>query len=111
MDVNSALLNGFLEEEVYVDQPPGFDVQEQPTKVYQLKKALYGLNQAPRAWYSKIDTYLIRSGFNKSQNEPTLYTKTDQHGKILIVCLYVDDMTYTRNLELTRFKHAMQYEF
>jgi hypothetical protein len=111
MDVKSAFLNGFLEEEVYVDQPPGFDVQEQPTKVYQLKKALYGLNQAPRAWYNKIDTYLIKSGFSRSQNEPTLYTKTDQHGKILIVCLYVDDMIYTRNLELTNFKHAMQSEF
>jgi hypothetical protein len=111
MDVKLAFLNGFLEEEVYVDQPPGFDVQEQPTKVYQLKKALYGLNQAPRAWYSKIDTYLIKSGFSRSQNEPTLYTKTDQHGKILIVCLYVDDMIYTGNLELTNFKHAIKYEF
>jgi hypothetical protein len=111
MDVKSSFLNGFLEEEVYVDQPPRFDVQEQPAKVYQLKKALYGLNQAPRAWYSKIDTYLIKSGFSRSQNEPTLYTKTDQHGKILIVCLYVDDMIYTGNLELTNFKHAIKYEF
>jgi hypothetical protein len=111
MDVKSAFLNGFLEEEVYVDQPPRFDVQEQPTKVYQLKKALYGFNQAPRAWYSKIDTYLIKSGFSRSQNEPTLYTKTDQHGKILIVCLYVDDMIYTGNLELTNFKHAIKYDF
>jgi hypothetical protein len=96
---------------VYVDQPPGFEVQEQPAKVYRLKKALYGLKQAPRAWYNKIDTYLIKSGFNKSQNEPTLYTKIDQHGKILIVCLYVDDMIYTGNLELKFFKHAMQSEF
>jgi transposase InsO family protein len=111
MDVKSAFLNGFLEEEVYVDQPPGFEVQEHPAKVYRLKKALYGLKQAPRAWYNRIDTYLIKSGFNRSQNEPTLYTKTDQHGKILIVCLYVDDMIYTGNLELTDFKHAMQSEF
>jgi hypothetical protein len=93
MDVKSAFLNGFLEEEVYVDQPPRFEVQEHPTKVYQLKKALYGLKQAPRAWYSRIDT------------------KTDQHGKILIVCLYVDHMIYIGNLELTNFKHAMQFEF
>jgi hypothetical protein len=76
-----------------------------------LKKAFYGLKQAPRAWYNRIDTYLIKSGFNRSQNKPTLYTKTDQHDKILIVCLYVDDMIYTRNLELTDFKHAMQSEF
>jgi hypothetical protein len=49
MDVKSAFLNGFLEEEFYVDQPPGFEVQEHPFKVYQLKKALYGLKQGPRA--------------------------------------------------------------
>jgi hypothetical protein len=76
-----------------------------------LKKALYGLKQDTRAWCNRIDTYLIKSGFNRSQNEPTLYTTTDQHGKILILCLYVDDMIYTGNLELTSFKHAMQLEF
>jgi hypothetical protein len=54
---------------------------------------------------------LIKSGFSRSQNEPTLSTKTYQQGKILIVYLYVDDMIYTGNLELTSFKHAMQYEF
>jgi hypothetical protein len=111
MDVKSSFLNGVLEEEVYVDQPLGFEVKEKPAKMYQLKKALYGLKQAPRAWYSRIGTYLIKSGFSRSQNEPTLYTKTDQQGEIMIVCLYVDDMIYTRNLELTSFKHAMQSEF
>jgi hypothetical protein len=113
MDVKSTFLNGVLEEEVYVDQPvpPRFEVREQQTKVYRLKKALYGLKQAPRAWYNKINTYLIKSGFNRIQNEPTLYTKTNQHGKILIVCLYVDDMIYTKNIELTSFKHAMKSEF
>jgi hypothetical protein len=49
MDVKLAFLNGFLEEEVYVDQPPGFEVQEHPAKVYRWKKSLYGLKQAPRA--------------------------------------------------------------
>jgi hypothetical protein len=111
MDVKSAFLNGFIEEEVYVYQPPGFEVKEHPTKVYRLKKALYGLKKAPRAWYNRIDTYLIKSGFSRSQNEPTVYTKIDQHGKILIVCLYVDDMIYTENLELTNFKHAKQSKF
>jgi hypothetical protein len=111
MDVKSTFLNGFLEEEVYVDQPPGFEVQEHLAKVYRLKKALYGLKQAPRAWYSRIDTYMIKSGFSRSQNEPTLCTKIDHHGKIIVVCLYVDDVIYTGNLELTDFKHAMQYEF
>jgi hypothetical protein len=90
---------------------PDLNSKSKPTKVYRLKKALYGLKQAPRAWYNRIDTYLIKSGFNRSQNEPTLYTKIDQHGKILIVCLYVDDMIYTKNIELTNFQHAMLSEF
>jgi hypothetical protein len=111
MDVKSAFLNGFLEEEVYVDQPPGFEVQKHLAKLYRLKKALYGLKQATRACYNIIDTYLIKIDFSRSQNEPTLYTKIYQHGKILIVCLYIDDMIYTGNLELTDFKHAMQFEF
>jgi hypothetical protein len=79
--------------------------------VYRLKKSLYGLKQAPRAWYNIIDTYLIKSGFSRNENEPTLYTKIDQQGKILIVCLYVDGMISTGNLELTSFKHVMQPEF
>jgi hypothetical protein len=79
--------------------------------VYQLNKVVYGLKQAPRAWYNIIDTYLIKSGFSRSQNEPTLYTKTYHQGKIMIVCLYVEDMLYTGNHELANFKNAMQSEF
>jgi hypothetical protein len=71
MDVQSSFQNGVLEEEVYVDQPPGFEVKKKPTNVYQLKKALYGLKKYPRAWYTIIDTYLIKSGFSISQNEPS----------------------------------------
>jgi hypothetical protein len=58
MDVKSAFLNGDLEEEVYMEQPDGFQVQEAEQYVYRLKKALYGLKQAPRAWYSRLDNYL-----------------------------------------------------
>ena len=60
MDVKSTFLNGYLEEEVYVQQPPGYEVRGQEDKVYRLKKALYGLKQAPRAWYSRIDSYMIK---------------------------------------------------
>ena len=59
MDVKSAFLNGDLEEEVYVEQPPGFEVSNRPNHVCLLKKALYGLKQAPRAWYIKIDSFLL----------------------------------------------------
>jgi hypothetical protein len=59
MDVKSALLNGFLEEEIYVRQPPGFESVEFPHQVYMLRKALYGLKQAPRAWYGMLRGFLF----------------------------------------------------
>lgn len=61
--------------EVYVSQSEDFVVGGNESKVYKLKKALYGLKQAPRAWYNKIDSYFQRNGFEKSDNEPTLYVK------------------------------------
>eukprot|EP00253_Pinus_taeda_P023909 PITA_23909 len=75
MDVKSAFLNGVLKEEVYVEQPPGYEVDGQEHKVCKLKKALYGLKQAPRAWYNRTDAYLIENGFDKCDGEPTLYIK------------------------------------
>ena len=57
MDVKSAFLNGFIEEEIYVKQPPGFENPKFPNRVYKLQKALYGLKQAPRAWYDRLKTF------------------------------------------------------
>lgn len=68
-------LNGDLEEEVYVQQPQGFQVQGDEDKVYHLKNALYRLKQASRAWNSKIDNYICSSGFHRSPNELSLYVK------------------------------------
>ena len=87
MEVKQAFLNGYLEEEVYVQQPPRYEIKGYEDKVYKLKKALYGLKQAPRAWYSRIDSYMIENGIKRSSNEPTLYTKINEEGQILIVCL------------------------
>ena len=78
MDVKSAFLNGYIEEEVYVEQPQWYEVPGQEHKLYRLKKELYGLKKAPRAWYSRIDSYLTENGFHKSESEPTLYTKVDE---------------------------------
>jgi hypothetical protein len=72
MDVKSAFLNGYLEEEIFVEQPEGFIVQGHEEKVYKLNKALYGLKQAPRSWYSRIDAHLVNLGFEKSPSEFTL---------------------------------------
>jgi len=111
MDVKSAFLNGCLEEEVYVRQPSGYEIDKHRDKVYKLRKDLYGLKQASIVWYSRIDEYLISVGFSRSPSEPTLYTKVNQEGKILIVCLYVDDLIFTGDLSIDDFKNAMKTEF
>ena len=111
MDVKLAFLNVYLEEEVYVEQPPGYEVPGQEHKVYRLKNALYGLKQAPRAWYSRIDSYLTENGFHRSESEPTLYTKVDEQGKMLIVFLYVDDLIFTGDYGIADFKTVMESEF
>ena len=68
MDVKTAFLNGCLDEEVYVKQPPGYEVSGHEDKVYKLNKALYGLKQAPKAWYKRIDSYMISNEFNRSNS-------------------------------------------
>ena len=65
MDVKSTFLNGYIDEEVYVEQPKSYDVLGQEHIVYRLKKTLYGLKKAPRAWYSFLDSYLIENGFHR----------------------------------------------
>lgn len=65
LDVKSAFLHGDLNEEVYVEQPPGYVIKEEEHKVYTLRKALYGLKKAPRAWYSRIEAYFMNEGFKK----------------------------------------------
>lgn len=111
MNIKSTFLNGFLEEEVYVQQLKGYEVRGHEDKVYRLKKALYGLKQAPRAWYSRIDAYMIENGFKRFSNEPTLYIKKNKQGHIFIVCLYIDDLICIGDLSIDMFKSAMKKEF
>ena len=96
LDVKSAFLHGELVEEMYIDQPAGYH-KGGSEMVYRLKKALYGLRQAPRAWYSKIESYFCAEKFEKCTYEPTLFVKNGVRGKILNVSLYVDDLIYTGN--------------
>ena len=99
LDVKSTFLNEVPEEEVYAEQPEGFISQGEEDKVYHLKKALYGLKQAPRAWNARIDDYLQQKGFIKCPYEHSVYTKTDDKGEFLILCLYVDDQLCTGSSE------------
>ncbi|GJU33627.1 putative ribonuclease H-like domain-containing protein [Tanacetum coccineum] len=78
MDVKSAFLYGTIEEEVYVCQPPGFEDPQFPDKVYKVEKALYGLHQAPRAWYETLSTYLLENGFRRGTIDKTLFIKKDR---------------------------------
>nr|GEX81924.1 ribonuclease H-like domain-containing protein [Tanacetum cinerariifolium] len=92
MDVKSTFLYGTIEEEVYVCQPPGED-PEYPDKVYKVVKALYGLHQAPRAWYETLATYLLENGFQRGTIDQTLFIKKQQKD-ILLVQIYVDDIIF-----------------
>ena len=75
MDVKSAFLNGYINKEVYVEQPPGFEDDKKPNHVYKLNKALYGLKQAPRAWYERLRDFLLSKGFIIVKVDNTLFTK------------------------------------
>jgi hypothetical protein len=93
MDVKSAFLNGPIKEEVYVEQPPGFEDNEYPSHVYKLSKALYGFKQAPRAWYECLRDFLLTNGFQVEKADPTLCNKTID--KDLFICqIYVDDIIF-----------------
>ena len=113
LDVKSAFLHGDLKELVFIDQPPRYVKFGNEHKVYRLKKALYGLKQAPRAWYNCIETYFLKEGFQKCPYEHTFFIKVEDGGKMLIVCLYVDDLIYTgsNTAMFESFKKSMVAEF
>ncbi|GJX79161.1 putative ribonuclease H-like domain-containing protein [Tanacetum coccineum] len=93
MDVKSAFLYGKIDEEVYVSQPPGFQDPKSPQKVYKVVKALYGLHQAPRAWYATLSTFLLKNGYRRGTIDKTLFLKKDKHD-IILVQVYVDDIIF-----------------
>ncbi|GJT82748.1 retrovirus-related pol polyprotein from transposon TNT 1-94 [Tanacetum coccineum] len=91
MDVKSAFLNSFINEEVYVAQPPGFIDFAKPNYVYKLKKALYGLKQAPKAWYDRLKAFLIKHNYSIGMVDNTLFNKK-KDSNLIIVQIYVDDI-------------------
>ena len=112
MDVKSAFLNGILEEEVYVKQPPGFEDATNPEYVYKLYKALYGLKQAPRAWYERLSKFLLENNFKMGTADKTLFTRQEKDD-ILLVQIYVDDIIFgsTNNDLCKEFSEKMSREF
>ncbi|GJX27432.1 putative ribonuclease H-like domain-containing protein [Tanacetum coccineum] len=109
---DSAFLYGTIEEEVYVCQPPGFEDPDFPDKVYKVVTALYGLHQAPRAWYETLAKYLLDNGFQRGKIDPTLFIKR-QKGEILLVQVYVDDIIFgsTKKEMCNEFEKFMKDKF
>ncbi|GJY10626.1 putative ribonuclease H-like domain-containing protein [Tanacetum coccineum] len=112
MDVKSVFLYGKIKEGVYVCQPPGFEDLNFPDRVYKVKKALYGLHQAPRAWYETLPTYLLDNGFQRGKIDKALFIKRYK-GDILLVQVYVDDIIFgsTKKELCIAFKKLMHEKF
>ncbi|GJV49771.1 putative ribonuclease H-like domain-containing protein [Tanacetum coccineum] len=112
MDVKSAFLYGTIREEVYVQQPPGFVDPAHPNKVYKVIKALYGLHQAPRAWYETLSTFLLENGFRRGTIDKTLFIKKNK-SDIMLVQVYVDDIIFgfTKQSMCTEFEDCMHKRF
>ncbi|GKB36374.1 putative ribonuclease H-like domain-containing protein, partial [Tanacetum coccineum] len=112
MDVKSAFLYAKIEEEVYVCQPPGFEDPDFPDRVYKVEGALYGLHQAPKAWYETLSTYLLDNGVQRGKIDKTLFIRRDK-GDILLVQIYVDDIIFgsTKKSLCTEFENIMHKKF
>ena len=92
LDVKTTFLHAELEEEIYMQQPEGFEVKGKENLVCRLKKSLYGLKQAPRQWYKKFESFMLEHGFHKTQADHCVFVKRYNEGDFLILLLYVDDM-------------------
>lgn len=113
MDVDTAFLNGKLEEEIYMEQPEGFVDPEHPDWVCRLKRCIYGLKQASRVWNKTLDKHLKTKGFEQTKADPCIYVRNTPEGKT-ILCVYVDDLLifatnnklrdYARDILKERFK-------
>ncbi|GJW24412.1 putative ribonuclease H-like domain-containing protein [Tanacetum coccineum] len=112
IDVKSAFLYGKIEEEVYVCQPPGFEYPDFLDRVYKVENALYGLHQAPRAWYETLSTYLLDNRFQRGKIDKTLFINRHK-GNILLVQVYVDDiiLSSTKNELCIAFEKLMHEKF
>ncbi|GAB2268299.1 hypothetical protein Dimus_038706 [Dionaea muscipula] len=112
MDFKTAFLNGVLEEQVFVEQPLGYEAPGQEHQVLKLKRALYGLKQAPRTWNTTLDTYLQQQGFTRCPHEYAFYVKKMEY-KLLLICVYVDDLLITGSSlqQIEQFKHSLVGKF
>ena len=90
--VKTTFLHGNLEEQIYMQQPQGYEVKGKENLVCRLKKRLYGLKKAPRQWYFKFDKFMIEQGYIRCHSNHCVYLKRLENGSYIILLLYVDDM-------------------
>ncbi|GJV83936.1 putative ribonuclease H-like domain-containing protein [Tanacetum coccineum] len=105
MDVKSAFLYGKIKEEVYVCQPPGFEDLNFPDRVYKVEKSLYGLHQAPRAWYETLSTYLLDNGFQRGKIDKTLFIK--RHKSDILLMSSMGELTFFLGLQVHQKKDGI----
>jgi Reverse transcriptase (RNA-dependent DNA polymerase) len=112
MDIRNAFLHDDLEEEVYMDIPPGMFVSPDSWLCYRLRKAIYGLKQSPRAWYEKLSSALEKAGFKRSQADPTMFFNSTSQG-IVVILIYVDDIVITGSdlSQIEKLKEHIHREF
>eukprot|EP00171_Calliarthron_tuberculosum_P022031 IDg22031t1 len=113
MDVVTAFLNGDLDEEVYMEVPAGFRDPKRPNSVCKLLKAIYGLKQAPKQWYAKINSFLVDElNFQGCKSEPCLYLKHEANAMLAII-LYVDDLLIagSKDFDIIKIKEEFKSRF
>jgi len=113
LDIKNAFLNGDLEQEVYMEIPPGLETSSNVNRVCKLKKSLYGLKQSPRAWFDRFTKTVAQYGYSQCQTNHTLFVKTSPEKEIAILIVYVDDIILTGDYkeELVRLKKLLAKEF
>ena len=112
LDVKNAFLNGYLEEEVYMDPSPGFE-QRFGTRVCKLKKSLFGLKQSPRSWFEKFTRSVKKQSNDQAQTDHTMFIKHLEGGRVSVLIVYVDDIILTGDdlSEMNRLKASLASEF
>ncbi|XP_060672707.1 wall-associated receptor kinase-like 10 [Ziziphus jujuba] len=113
MDVKTAFLHGDLHEEIYMEQPEGFEVSGKENLVCKLKKSLYGLKQAPRQWYKKFDSFMVSQGYKRTAADQCVYIQKFSGGNFIALLLYVDDMLIVGQdaMKISKLKKALSKSF
>nr|GEW31645.1 putative ribonuclease H-like domain-containing protein [Tanacetum cinerariifolium] len=100
MDIKSSFFYGTIKEEVYICQPPGFEDLDYPNKVYKVIKALYGLHQAPRAWYETLANYILENGFHRGKIDQALFMKKQKGDILLVQMISMGKLTFFLGLQV-----------